>query len=186
MLEDSERESRSTGPAPAGPSTERKRAPEVEREAPPPQPAVGIAKALGAMIGQLLVADFEEAKAMLPTLSIFNPQVVAERLISSFNRTEDTRKRSHVVWAVGELCGQYGLTFLIRCASSEAADIRRLAASALGKVGKAVVAEAGGAADNMKRAQQALARLTDDDAVQVRQYAKKALDHFLPQGQDIA
>ena len=132
------------------------------------------------MIGELLVADFDQATAMLPTLSIFNPQVVAERLISSFNRTEDTRKRSHVVWAVGELCGQYGLTFLIRCASSETTDIRRLAASALGKAGEAVGPEAKTAADDMKRAQQALARLMDDDVTQVRRYAKKALNHFLP------
>ena len=180
MLEGSERESRSTGP-----STERKRAPEVERETPPPRPAAGIAEALDAMIGELLVADFEEAKAMRPTFNIFHPREVAERLISSFNRTEDTRKRSHVVWAVGELCGQHGLPFLIRCASSEVVNIRRLAASALGKVGEAMGAEPKTAADDMKRAQQALVELMKDDAVQVRQYAKKALNLFLPKGQDI-
>ena len=83
-----------------------------------------------------------------------------------------------MVWTLGELCGQYTLNFLIGCASSEATDIRRLAASAIGKVARGVSSDARASATDMERAKQVLLKLMDDPGVQERQYAKKSLRQF--------
>ena len=126
----------------------------------------------------LLHALPDQAKEMLPKLRLFHPKEVAARLRERFYASNDSRVDARVVWTMGELCGQYALSFLVDCASSEVTNIRRLAASAIGKVARRVSYDVRASGTDMKRAKQALLKLTDDDGVQVRQYAKKSLREF--------
>ena len=73
-----------------------------------------------------------------------------------------------------------GLAFLIRCAGSEADNVRRLAASALGKAAASVAARARDTGAQMARAREILTFLLKDTAPQVRQYAEKALERLPP------
>ncbi len=129
-------------------------------------------------IGKLLHAAPDEAKEMLPKLRLFHPREIAQRLFRSFYACTDDRVRARVVWTLGELCGQYALSFLIGCASSEVTHIRRLAASAIGKVVRSVCSDTRSIAPDVKRAKEALIQLTDDPATQVSQYAKNSLREF--------
>ena len=82
------------------------------------------------------------------------------------------------MWAAGELCGLDGVVFLVACASAGEPNIRRLAASALGKVAAAVRADAKQPPSALSAAQAALQGLLQDPAPQVRQYAQKSLGQF--------
>jgi len=135
-------------------------------------------KQLDHAVGVLLHALPDQAKEMLPKLRLFHPKEIATRLSEMFYACGDNRVRARVVWTMGELCGQDALNFLIGCTSSEATNIRRLAASAIGKVARSVSSDARAAATDMERAKQVLLKLTDDPGVQVRQYAKKSLTEF--------
>ncbi|HUT04644.1 MAG TPA: RecQ family ATP-dependent DNA helicase [bacterium] len=126
----------------------------------------------------LLHALPDQAKEMLPKLRLFHPKEIAACLSEKFYACGNNRVRARVVWVMGELCGQYALSFLVGCASSEVTDIRLLAASAIGKVARSVSSDARAAATDMERAKQVLLKLTDDAGVQVRQYAKKSLREF--------
>lgn len=130
------------------------------------------------MIHQLLVAEPVKAREMLPELCLFHPREIAERLVARFDKTKNSRERRRAVWAAGELCGHYGLDFLARCACSGLYEIRRLAASALGKAAGNARTESRTMAEGMEKARNALFELLKDPATQVRQYAKKSLDQF--------
>jgi len=148
-------------------------------EAGSPQPTTeATTDALDTMIRQLLGAQPEQAKEMLPKLRMYNPREVARRLVMKFDNSDNSRIRARAVWAAGEMCGGHGLAFLTRCASSGETNIRRLAASALGKVAAAVCVESKHIAVEMEKAQQTLLKLAKDAAPQVRQYASKSLEQF--------
>ena len=129
-------------------------------------------------IGGLLHALPDQAKEMLPKLRLFHPKEVATRLSEKFYACTDNRVRARVVWTMGELCGQYTLSFLVDCASSEVPNIRRLAASAIGKVAKSVSSGARASATDMEQAKRMLLKLMDDPDVEVRESAKKSLKEF--------
>ena len=83
---------------------------------------------------------------------------------------------------MGELCGEQGLAFLVECLGAEEPNVRRLAASAVGKV-VAAAREAGDAGrEAFREARRALGALAADPAPQVRQYAEKALGQFADTG----
>jgi len=159
---------------------------EEERSTPDPTPPKKRAeRAEGAkegvietLVGQLLVEEAKAAKEMLPQLRLFHPREVAKRLVSSFDGSEVHRVRARAVWAAGELCGRHGIAFLQRCAGSDQADIRRLAASALGKVAATIGRE--DAAAGMGEVREILLQLAGDTAPQVSQYAAKSLNLLPP------
>ena len=64
--------------------------------------------------------------------------------------------------------------------SSGETNIRRLAASAMGKVAVTVSDETKNVAREMKKAHEVLNKLSKDPAPQVRQYADKSLSKFSP------
>lgn len=154
--------------------------PEVMDHAHYSGPMQGFPATLDTMLDELLTADSESAKQALPKLRIYHPREIAERLVLKFDKATESRERARSVWAMGELGAQYGIAFLIRCAASEEANVRRLAASAMGKVAAVVGVESKNIAIELEEARQALHRLAEDPAPQVRQYAKKSLDQFPP------
>ena len=141
----------------------------------PSLPAEGPAKALDAMVLELLEAEAEEAKEILPKLRLFHPQEVAERLIASFDSSKSSRVRARAVWVAGELCGQHAISFLVCCASCEDGKVRRLAASALGKAVTAARSQLSGVYGAVTNARRTLLRLAEDPAPKVAQYAAKSL-----------
>ena len=152
------------------------RPPEEEAQpAPSAPPIADPAVALDALVERMLVADQEEAKRIVEDLRLYHPGALATRLTSRYAASGELREQSRAVWALGELCGEYALKFLIDCTRAEAANVRRIAASALGKVAGAAYATNVYRRESFPRAQQALAALAADPAPQVRQYAAKAL-----------
>jgi HEAT repeat protein len=105
---------------------------------------------------------------------------LASRLEARYADARELREQSRAVWALGELCGEHALEFLISCTQAEAPNVRRLAASALGKVAGAAYVTNVYRQDIFPRAQRALAALAADPAPQVREYAAKALAQFRP------
>jgi len=138
------------------------------------------AAALDALVQRMLVADQEEAKRIVEDLRLYHPRALATRLTARYAASGELREQSRAVWALGELCGEYALEFLINCTRAEAPNVRRIAASALGKVGASIVSHERRQAD-LARARQALAALAADPAPQVREYAAKALSQFGPE-----
>jgi hypothetical protein len=100
-------------------------------------------------------------------------------LVASFKASADKRRRERAVWSAGELCGRHCLDFLVRCAHAEEPNLRRLAASALGKAA-ASIAESRSDSD-VAIARRALSVLLNDPAAQVRQYARKSLAQLPPE-----
>ena len=133
---------------------------------------------LDRLLAGMLVAERDEAQRLVEHLRMYHPREVSSRLEARFAASADVREQSRAVWAAGELCGRDGLEFLIRCARSETVNVRRIAASAIGKVARLVHAESGGHRDKFAQARQALQTLTGDAAPQVAEYAKKALAEF--------
>ena len=166
------------GERPAGPATLDDQA-VPERLATPS--SADPAAALDALVQRMLVADQEEAKRIVEDLRLYHPRALAARLTARYAASGELREQSRAVWALGELCGEYALEFLINCTRAEAPNVRRIAASALGKVAGAVHATDVYRQDTFPRAQQALAALAADPAPQVREYAAKALAQFRPE-----
>ncbi len=129
-------------------------------------------------IEELLIAEPEAAKAMLAELRLFHPREIAARLTARFEETESSRVQARAVWAAGELCESYALAFLLRTAVSPQDNLRRLTASALGKVAAAWKSEGEAQRLALDQARQVLAQLAQDPATQVRDYAQKALGQF--------
>jgi RecQ family ATP-dependent DNA helicase len=146
-------------------------------ESPATPSSVDPAAALDALVQRMLVADQEEAKRIVEDLRLYHPRALATRLTARYAASGDLREQSRAAWALGELCGEYALEFLINCTRAEAPNVRRIAASALGKVGASIVSHEHRQAE-LARARQALAALAADPAPQVREYAEKALAQF--------
>ena len=130
---------------------------------------------LDRLIERMFVADRDEAFVLVQALSMFHPCEVAQRFQAQYDVSTDARVRARAVWAVGEVCGRDGLAFLIACCQALSPDVRRLAASALGKVAKSARSRGG---DLMGRACELLQTLSDDENPQVRQYAQRSLKLF--------
>jgi ATP-dependent DNA helicase RecQ len=139
-----------------------------------------IEEILDSTIDELTTASAERAKSILPQARMFNPREIARRLASAFSSSRDPRLQSRAVWLAGELCGLHALDFLLRCASSDEANIRRLAAAAIGKVMGDTPGNIRGTDSQVSQAREALAKLQNDPAPQVRQYASKALNEIRP------
>jgi HEAT repeat protein len=139
-----------------------------------PSPAADLDR----LVTRMLLADREEAQALVESLRLYHPAEVAARLAARFDASGDVRERSRAAWAAGELCGQHGLALLARCTRSETPNVRRLAASALGKVAGGARTAAIAHREGLTLARQALEALVHDAAPQVRQYAEKALAEF--------
>jgi len=147
-----------------------------ERE--PEAKVSGPAASLDSLIQELLQAESEAAKAMLAELRLFHPREIMARLAARFEETENSRVQARAVWAVGELGESYALAFLLRTAQSQHDNLRRLTASALGKVASAWKSEGDAQRLALEQARQVLAQLAQDPATQVREYAQKALGQF--------
>ena len=132
-------------------------------------------EALDAMVRQLLEAEPDEAKAILPQLHLFHPREVVRRLEASFEASQSQRVQARAVWGAGELREPHAIPFLIRGACSDNANVRRLAASALGKVAKAVRPDSAAAAEAMADMRGVLSGLLEDPVEQVAQYARVSL-----------
>jgi ATP-dependent DNA helicase RecQ len=133
-------------------------------------------------VSRMLIADRDEAEALVTCLRLYHPAEIAARLEARFRQSDDVREQSRAVWAAGELCGEHALVFLVRCARSEADNVRRLAASALGKVGAAARLAGVARSEAAVQARAALTALLQDSASQVSQYAEKALTRFADPG----
>jgi len=165
-------------PGPAGPQPRTAPAPAAEPAPAPAPPKTDPAGTLDALVQDMLAADQEEAKRLVEDLRLYHPRALASRLEARYAASHELREQSRAVWALGELCGEYALRFLIDCTRAEAPNVRRLAASALGKVAGAAYATNVYRQESFRRAQQALAALAADPAPQVREYAAKALAQF--------
>jgi len=141
---------------------------------PQPSPAADLDRC----VRRMLVADRGEAQALVEHLRLYHPGALAARLEQALRASDDVRVQSRAVWAAGELGGEHALALLIGCTQSETANVRRLAASALGKVGAAARTSARPRGDALAQARTALQALLGDDAPQVRQYARKSLAQF--------
>ena len=105
---------------------------QAEAEPMPPVDAT-LRGAVEQVVWELLACDRARAKVLVEELRVVHPRELAQRLERLYVEFNDLRLRSRAVWAVGELCGEHGLGFLVRCTKSEEPTVRRLAASALGK-----------------------------------------------------
>jgi len=143
-----------------------------------------LAKSLDALLDRLLTCERAEARALVERLRLFHPREIASRLEALYGEAEGTRERSRAVWSAGELCGEHGLAFLTGCAGSETDSVRRLAASALGKVAAHMAERGRLAAERLDRAREVLTFLLNDTAPQVRQCAAKALEQVPNEGAD--
>ncbi len=188
-------------PQPAAPSPQP--APSAKREDEPPQPAVpslqpgpsaaarqdepppsqsGPQARLDQTVRQMLTANRDGAQERIEDLRLYHPRDVAARIKEQFAASAEVRERSRAVWALGELCGDEGLAFLVECLGADEPNVRRLAASAVGKVAAAARAAREARREVFQEARRALAALADDPAPQVRQYAEKALAQFADTG----
>ena len=145
--------------------------------APPPEPAPHLI--LGRLLDELLECDPERAKTLADGIAVFHPRKIAAGLAARYDAASTSRQRARVAWAAGELCGHDGLPLLIRCAKGGVANVRRLAASAMGKVFASARTHAARRREDLLKAQQALAALQQDPAPQVREYAEKAISELL-------
>ena len=129
-------------------------------------------------LSRMLTADRDEAQAIVERLRLYHPAEIAARLEAKFRESADVRVQSRAVWAAGELCGEHALAFLVRCTRSETDNVRRLAASALGKVAAAARLAGIARGETLVQARAALTALLHDPAIQAAQYAAKALAQF--------
>ena len=124
------------------------------------------------------MADRDEVPALAEAVGLFDPKRVVEALSARY-AAGDGRRQARAVWAAGELGGPDALVLLLEAAGSESSNVRRLAASAMGKVATQLCARGRSVATGMTDAHRALERLLDDPAEQVRQYAAKAIAQLL-------
>ncbi len=167
-----------------------------EPAAPSPQPAPAAAETvpespasptdpqarLDKTVRQMLTADREKAKTLIDDLRLYHPREVAARIQGRYAASDEVRVRSRAVWALGEVCGEEGLALLVECLSAAEPNVRRLAASAVGKVIARTRSASGAGRDTIREARLALHALRDDPAPQVRQYAEKALGQLADAG----
>jgi hypothetical protein len=148
----------------------------------PTAPATAPAPAaeLDRLVGLLLRADAEEAKAVVERLRLYHPREVAARLTVQYDAADSVREQSRAAWAAGELCGEAGLALLLKAAGSATANVRRLAALALGKVAAGAGTTSLARREAIAQAQRVLQKLTQDTGPQVAEYARKALTQFPP------
>ena len=133
------------------------------------------AAALDLAIGELLGCDRDRAQVLVAELRLYHPGEIAQRIERLYAGLDAVRPKARAVWAAGELCGANGVEFLVRCAASPEFEVRRLAASALGKALAAVHDETMARANVLESARESLKRLLTDANPQVAQYAAKAL-----------
>jgi ATP-dependent DNA helicase RecQ len=164
--------------APASPGLQSV-APGKKSESPGQTPAQfparpGAGPYLDELMRNLLVAKPDEAKPLIEALRLFNPRHVAACLESPA-LTGQPQTRARAVWILGEVCGLHGLRLLVCAAADQEINVRRLAASALGKA----VADQCAAMLLWRReaatVRQALQTLVADANPQVSQYARKSL-----------
>ena len=136
------------------------------------------AQALEATLNRILTCGQEEAKQLVGALRMFHPREIARRLSMRCAVAGTAREKSRAVWVAGEVCDSHGLDFLVRCADSEEANVRRLAASALGKMLGALQDDAASRGREANAAGEALRRLSGDASPQVRQSAREALSQW--------
>ncbi len=126
------------------------------------------------LLRNLLVAKPDDAKPMIEALRLFNPRHVAACLESPV-LIGSPQTRARAFWILGEVCGLHGLNLIVRAAADQEVNVRRLAASALGKA----VAEQCAAMLLLRReaaaVRQVLQTLVADTNPQVSQYARKSL-----------
>jgi ATP-dependent DNA helicase RecQ len=139
-----------------------------------PSPAAG----LNNLIERLMTSEPPEAKEIVETLRLYHPRELTARLTARFDALEEVRSQSRAVWAAGELGGEAALAFLLRCARSETPNVRRMAASALGKVAASIRTTSIARTEAMSQTRQALEFLVNDAAPQVADYARKSLSQF--------
>jgi hypothetical protein len=149
--------------------------PELAQEESPPSPRATPAGALDLAIGELLGCDRDRAQVLVAELRLYHPRGIAQRIDLLYAGLDAVRPKARAVWAAGELCGAHGVEFLVRCAASPEFEVRRLAASALGKALAAVHDETTARASVLESARESLKRLLTDANPQVAQYAAKAL-----------
>lgn len=133
-------------------------------------------------IDEVLVCAPERARRLVENLRLAHPRALAERLAKLYGETADVRVKSRAVWAIGEPGGECGIDFLLACTRSAEPNIRRLAASALGKVVGPAKAAAARIPAALVEARKALAALANDPAPQVRQDAARALAELRKRG----
>jgi len=156
--------------------------PPVAEDVPAPAaPAKGLRRQLGALVDRLCMADRDEVPALAEAVGLFDSKRVVKALSARY-AAGDGRRQARAVWAAGELGGPEALALLLEAAGSDSPNVRRLAASAMGKVATQLCARGRSVADGMTDAHRALQRLLDDPAVQVRQYAEKAIAQLLGPG----
>jgi len=134
------------------------------------------AAALDSLIARMMTADQAEAQQVVETLRLYHPRELASRLSARFDASDDMRSRSRAVWAAGELGGEAALVFLVRAATSDVPNVRRMAASALGKVASAVRTGSIARREAIAQIRTTLQALCRDTTAQVAQYARKSLD----------
>ncbi|HUU91091.1 MAG TPA: HEAT repeat domain-containing protein, partial [Phycisphaerae bacterium] len=164
-------------PEPAAPSPQPAPA-AVEPEPEPPASPTDPQARLDETVRRMFTADRETAQRLIDDLRLYHPREVAARIQDRYAASDEVRVRSRAVWALGELCGEQGLAFLVKCLGAEEPNVRRLAASAVGKVIEAARAAGSARREILQEARGALGALADDPAPQVRQYAAKALAQF--------
>jgi hypothetical protein len=146
---------------------------------PPPEPEAieggTAADMLDTQLAEAVRCDREHAKARVESLRVFHPAEVARRAATRYTAAADMRQRSRLAWLVGELCAGEGLPLLVTWGNSEEADVRRIAASAIGKIYQQLGSEQSGVESYKTDAVRALVKLSQDEAPQVREHAEKAL-----------
>jgi DNA-binding MarR family transcriptional regulator len=144
---------------------------------PSPTAITDAGRFLDELVRAVLAAKADEAESLVEKLRVFHPREVVPRLEASAVGG-DAQVRGRAAWVVGELCEAQGLAFLIRSAIDKEANVRRLAASALGKVASRRRGAEAEEQQHWAMARLALQVLLNDAAPQVRQYAQKSLAAF--------
>jgi hypothetical protein len=134
---------------------------------------------LDRLIGRALAAERDEAKDLVGILRFYHPQEVARRLEAWYDVSREDRERSRAVWVAGEVCGEVAVAMLIPRLTSQSANVRRLAASALGKIAATLKGASDKRARHHAAARSALEGLAAGDPdPQVQENAAKALAEF--------
>ncbi|MHC5037118.1 MAG: RQC domain-containing protein, partial [Planctomycetota bacterium] len=145
----------------------------ADRDSPDPASVHGPSGTLDQIIRDVLSADHDQAKTMLPVLQWYHPCRILEKILASTEPHVSHRARARAVWMVGELCGDLGFAYLVHAGESEEKTIRRLAAVALGKGISAARQASGEGEDLRERAEAMLDRLCEDPEEEVRDAARK-------------
>jgi len=153
---------------------------QTPRTAPAAEPAAAAAQALlERLLDELLESGRDTVEARLEALRVFHPREITRRLTARYHAAEQESTRARIVWTIGELCETHGLPLLLASATDPAHNIRRLTASALGKLAQSHHIPQ----PLIENVRHTLQCLTQDPAPQARQYAAKALS-LLPAQND--